>query len=86
MADYGNKKADNISTQKWIDINKEHPLYYKDRHVIVYMPEAYVKISVETVYNDGKGGSCFSEGWNKGEGCFNVTHWMPLPKPPKEEE
>lgn len=80
--DYNEKKAKVMNIPNWIDINKEHPMYHKDTHVLVYMPKAYTKISVVMVYNDGKGGSCFNKGWNKGEGNFEVTHWMPLPKPP----
>jgi len=63
----------------WIDINKEHPKYWINRQVIVYMKDG--EMDAEYVYNDGKGGSCFHDGWNKG-GRYEVTHWMPLPKPP----
>lgn len=69
---------------KWIDINKNPPNNWFNRNVLVYMPKAYCKIDVQTVYANNKGGSCFSVGWNKGEGNFEVTHWMPLPEEPKD--
>jgi hypothetical protein len=69
---------------EWIDINDQFPHFNVNRNVIVYMPMAYISVGVETVYNDGNGKSCFSKGWNKGDGQHEVTHWMPLPEPPKK--
>lgn len=69
---------------QWIDINDSFPNCWANRDVIVYMPNAYTCIDVQTVYNDGKDGSRFAEGWNKGEGCYAVTHWMPIPETPKK--
>lgn len=68
---------------EWIKINQTRPNFRKHRHVLVYMPNNYIKTDVQTVFNNGRGGSCFSKGWNKGEGEFEVTHWMPLPKVPR---
>lgn len=70
---------------QWIDINDRHPDYWKDRYVIVYMPNAYQIIDVQTVYNGGNGKSSFAKGWNKDERPYEVTHWMPLPNPPRKE-
>lgn len=28
----------------------------------------------------------YEDEWDRGYGCPEITHWMPLPKPPKEEE
>ena len=69
---------------KWISIEEKHPNYWEDREVIVFMPNAYTKIDVQTVYNNSGNGSRFSRGWNKGEGEYEVTHWQPLPQTPKQ--
>jgi hypothetical protein len=68
----------------WIKVSDQFPDYRKHRYVIVYIPtEPYKKIDVECVYNNGRGGSCFSTGWNKGE-TWEVTHWMPIPDKPTD--
>lgn len=69
---------------EWIDVNKEMPNFKQNRYVIVYMPKSYIKIDVQTVYNNGKGGSKFDEGWGKGEGTNEISHWMPLPNKPND--
>ncbi len=63
----------------WKNINKERPKGY-GYDVIVFCKGG--SIMIERIYNNGKGGNCFSKGWNKGE--YNeVTHWMELPNRPK---
>ena len=69
--------ANGVTVQEWIPVTDRLPkddspvLVYKSRH-----SEAYG--NMETAYY-----------WNQRtwEGCIgeNVTHWMPLPQPPKEE-
>lgn len=75
-------KENEVLYSGWIKISEHHPHYLRNRQVITYSPNDHVKIDVKCVYNNGKGGSCFSKGWNKGEGVFAVTHWMPLPEHP----
>lgn len=71
----------------WINIEEDFPDYYEHSSVIVYMPRAYNKIDVQSVSRKGnisENKSRFSKGWNKGEGIYEVTHWMPLPESPKK--
>jgi Protein of unknown function (DUF551) len=67
---------------EWIDINEKLPPNYGGQDVLVYSPKAYSPIDVKTFYGNGEGGGKFQKGWNKGESEYEVTHWMPLPKPP----
>lgn len=66
----------------WIKVSERPPASY-GVNVLCYIP-SYPDTTIETqrVYNDGRGGVCFSKGWNEGE-IFEVTHWQPLPDPPK---
>jgi hypothetical protein len=68
---------------EWIEIKSE-----KDMPPVNVIPGVMVYskrggIDVQPVYNKGNWMPKFQEGWNKGE-TFEVTHWMPLPNPPKQ--
>ena len=64
----------------WISVEARMPHIGDD--VLVYMPRAHTKQSVERVYRGKNDNPKFHKGWNKGESEFEVTHWMPLPKAP----
>lgn len=70
---------------QWIDINDQIPPNYGAQDVLVYSPKVFGPIDIQTFYGDGEGGGKFQKGWNKGESHYDVTHWMPLPKPPRKE-
>lgn len=73
--------ANGVTVQKWIPVTERLPNKY--RHVLAYVPTMKLKRS-----------QAVCEAW-LGEGEIwhsstipvyqnNVTHWMPLPEPPKE--
>lgn len=58
---------------KWISVKERLP--ERNTAVIVAVDDGHV---FQTLYA--------YDGWDLWEGCTcNVTHWMPLPEPPKEE-
>lgn len=74
--------------QKWIPVTERLPMYNVD--VLVYRPKMAMKVlvsSYEGYY--GEDDNEWHEGWaryDKGLGGNSViTHWMPLPEPPKGE-
>lgn len=73
---------------KWIPVTERLPMYNVD--VLVYRPAMAMKVlvsSYEGYY--GEDDNEWHEGWvryGKGLGGNSViTHWMPLPTPPKGE-
>ena len=63
---------------KWISVKDRLP--EKQMNYLVYVPPCYVNV----VYYNG-----FEWVVDVGEYCFSayeITHWMPLPEPPKVEE
>ena len=88
--EYGYKKGKhdtirdcNIST--WIPVTERLPEERKTYLVKVESPHDPIRI----YHFDPKNGNYSDNLWRNGdlsyvEDCF-VTHWMPLPKPPKEE-
>lgn len=70
------KLVDEVARHKWIDVNDRLP---EDRiHVLVYCDECGVAV--------GFFNSCGNL-WKVDGLCYGkteITHWMPLPEPPKE--
>lgn len=64
---------------EWISVKERMPRYNKD--VITFAPNMAMPIVVDW-YNGyyGEDDNEWHEGWNTGR---SITHWMPLPEPPK---
>ena len=69
---------------KWISVDVRLPELHQ---------KVLIRIPVCEYFNiengEYKGGGEFSGAWcdRRGKGhCYSVTHWMPLPTPPKEAE
>ena len=74
---------------RWISVEERLPEYNAD--VLVYRPNMAMKFLVDSYdgyYGEDDGE--WYEGWNAYgkdiHGNSVITHWMPLPKPPTEEE
>ena len=74
---------------EWIDVNERLPKYEKGEIEIVLVSgiereERYVYYAETHAYGEEhKKEDVFSiPGWSK----MNVTHWMPLPNPPKPKQ
>lgn len=75
----------NATGHSWKAVADGMPPIGKD--YLVYMPGAYCnrdKIETQSCCNDGNWRPTWPDGWNKGQ-IFEITHWMPLPKPPAVE-
>ena len=80
--------ANGVTVQEWISVKDKLPPYNHD--VLVYRPNMAMKIVVDSYdgyYGEDDGE--WYEGWAKyGKDIHNnplITHWMPLPQPPKGE-
>ena len=71
--------ANGVTVQKWIPVTERLPFAeYGESDDVLAITELGV---MRTLYFDG-GNWCFQSG----ECCpHKVTHWMPLPQPPKED-
>ena len=78
------KKADHlisngVTIQEWIPVSERLP--EKDDKVLAVVKEdGYNRIAF-VFYEDRRWWDCFYDGFHN----INVTHWMPLPEPPKGE-
>ena len=77
-----------VTVQEWISVNDRLPPHNHD--VLVYRPDMAMKILVDNYYGYyGEDDAEWHEGWAKyGKDIHNnplITHWMPLPQPPKGE-
>ena len=80
--------ANGVTIQEWISVKDKLPPYNRD--VLVYRPNMAMKILVDTY--DGYYGDDDDE-WYEGWALYGgdthgnpvITHWMPLPHPPKGE-
>ena len=77
-----------VTVQEWISVKDKLPPYNHD--VLVYRPDMAMKILVDNYYEYyGEDDAEWHEGWAKyGKDIHNnplITHWMPLPHPPKGE-
>ena len=86
MSDYLIRNG--VTVQEWISVKDKLPPYNHD--VLVYRPNMAMKIVVDSYdgyYGEDDGE--WYEGWAKyGKDIHNnplITHWMPLPQPPKGE-
>ena len=80
--------ANGVTMQEWISVDDKLPPHNHD--VLVYRPNMAMKILVDNyVGYYGEDDDEWHEGWAKyGEDIHNnplITHWMPLPQPPKGE-
>lgn len=77
-----------VTVQEWISVDDKLPPHNHD--VLVYRPDMAMKILVDNYYGYcGEDDAEWHEGWAKyGKDIHNnplITHWMPLPQPPKGE-
>ena len=77
-----------VTVQEWISVKDKLPPHNHD--VLVYRPDMAMKILVDNYYGYyGEDDAEWHEGWAKyGKDIHNnplITHWMPLPQPPKGE-
>ena len=67
---YNDLANNEANKPRWIPVTERLP----EKHVFVLVRSKFVKMRTDFINNDGK--------WYTTPG---VTHWMPLPEPPKEE-
>jgi len=67
-------------TDGWISVKDKLPPINVTPGVLVYCIDG--SIQVQSVYNNGSWHPTFQKGWGQGE-SYEVTHWMPIPNPPK---
>ena len=71
---------------EWISVEDKMPTFNKE--VLTYTPNLYLQIYVDA-YDGyyGEDDNEWIEGWRwRGDvGENKITHWMPLPEPPKEK-
>ena len=86
--------ANGITVKKWIPVTERLPEVVDCYLVVVkakYDHEDEYEIGVDVAtYNPYEGGyidDCWNtyNDWDEGQQDIHVTHWMPLPEPPKGE-
>ena len=80
--------SNGVTAQEWISVKDKLPPHNHD--VLVYRPDMAMKILVDNYAGYyGEDDAEWHEGWAKyGKDIHNnplITHWMPLPQPPKGE-
>lgn len=89
-----------VTVQRWIPVTERLPeddkevRFYNDGHltmVTVLVYDEYSGIKTANRLNVPPCGNPYldqnaTNGWEWSNNCKLVTHWMPLPEPPKEEE
>ena len=80
--------SNGVTVQEWISVDDKLPPHNHD--VLVYRPDMAMKILVDNYYGYyGEDDAEWHKGWAKyGKDIHNnplITHWMPLPQPPKGE-
>lgn len=74
--------ANGVTVQEWVSVS-ESP---KENGIYCVMVENHknrkVKMRAYARYRNGRWLDLYDNWENR---CWHVTHWMPLPKPPKEE-
>ena len=77
--EYGHEYQTNyMDTQDWVNFDETKPA--DGQWVLSIDSEG----NMETMYFDAKWSSCLCK-YHGNFKTFNITHWMALPKPPKEE-
>lgn len=76
MADYKTDK-DRQAAQKWIPVTKRLPENEQD--IIAYMDDGEESRIIPCNYSRGVWFDCMFD-----KKANHITHWMPLPEPPKE--
>lgn len=71
----------NDAQPKWIPVTERLPDVYK--HVLVNVPGMAPHPTVQEAFRE-KNGLWYSNGFRYE--ADEITHWMPLPNPPKEKE
>ena len=82
--------ANGVTVQKWIPVTERLPDNKEHDWVLAQVVEDNGFMHIPTVmeYRQQRN-DWFEEtyGWlSEHNGAFNVTHWMPLPEPPKEND
>ena len=86
--------ANGVTVQKWIPVTERLPEVVDDYIVVVkYKYDWEKEYSIDTdvaTYNPYEKAyidDCWNtyNDWNEGQQYLHVTHWMPLPEPPKGE-
>lgn len=72
-----------VTIQKWIPVTERLP-NYSDGLVLVTDGKRIKIFCGNDFYENAIGGIRCAQGQDYGSG-MDVTHWMPLPEPPKEE-
>ena len=75
-----------LPTATWVSITEQHPeigvdVLLFDQHT----QEMKVGYLVETTTRQTANGIAVSCEWRGGDVFINITHWMPLPQPPKND-
>lgn len=81
-----------FNANKWIPVTERLPELWQDCFVLVKMKydwEEDYEYNVDAGCYVGENGYIDSfntyNDWNEGQDYIHVTHWMPLPEPPKGE-
>ncbi len=70
-SEFWEDKYNSLADEKWIPVTERLP--EEDGFTLIFTAH-------------GHAGVCyFTNGWWGGYGMDGITHWMPLPQPPKEE-
>ena len=87
--------ANGVTVQKWIPVTERLPEAVDSYIVVVkckYEWEKEYEIGVDVATYDPYSDNPYIDGcwntyndWDEGQQYLHVTHWMPLPEPPKGE-
>lgn len=72
--------AEMVQMPKWIPVEERLPEVFQ--HVLANIPGMSPHPTVQEAFRE-KNGMWYSNGFRYG--ADEITHWMPLPEPPKEE-
>lgn len=84
-----------VTIPQWIPVSERLPVPYETVLVVVnekYNHEKHIGIHTDVGYYSGDHeGSIDREwdtfnDWDEGQQLLHISHWMPLPEPPQEDE
>ena len=79
-SEFWEDKYNSLADEKWISVTEQLPEQGK-RYLVIRFDEVTKTQFIDILWHDAH-----DLWWNRlYKGQYNVTHWMPLPKPPKEE-